>query len=496
MKVIVVGAGGVARVLLARLSEMWEATVVDKSPERLERLETRRPLQRIPGDGSSGVVLERAGLSTADAVIAASDDDGVNLEVCRLARRAGVRRLVALVRDVKQAEHYRELEVPTIQPAQLAARAVESHLERRRVNSTAFADGRAEAIEFRVAPDSPVAGKSLRELHAASYVVGAILRRGRLVLPHGDTVLEEDDLVTVVGAGSDFAEIVRTFTAGEERFPLDFGKRVAIALDDRKSLEGCLAEAFHMVRNSRATSLLQVHRDPAALRDPAAAERAKKLLAHVAEAAEGVKLASRPVAGRPSQALKTLPRDESVGVIVLRGPRGKGVRATAAVRHAAGLARRTGRPVLLARGTQPYKTIVVPARHTAAGRAAIRAGIDLARIGGGSLRAVLILDPGFIAGPPDPDEERRTVAWLEEEAAAHGVAVEPVVRPGNPVRGLVEAGRDANLIVLGVPPRRITVVRARIPEMVARRTDRSVLFVPVGAKPAVAPLASELEPGD
>jgi len=42
-------------------------------------------------------------------------------------------------------------------------------------------------------------------------------------------VIHTGDLVTVVGATSDFPLIVRTFTAGEARFPLDFGKGVLVA---------------------------------------------------------------------------------------------------------------------------------------------------------------------------------------------------------------------------------------------------------------------------
>ena len=485
MKLIVVGAGGVTHALLSRLSEMWEATVVDLSESRLSGIETGRPLERMLGDGSSAVVLERAGLADADAVFAASNDDAVNLEVCRLARDAGVRRLVALLRSADYQERYRALEIPTVTPAEIGARAVESHLERRRVHSTAFADGRAEAIEFRVAPDSPVCGVALKDLHAKSYVVGAILRAGQLVLPHGDTVFKEDDLVTVVGAGSDFADIVRTFTSGEQRFPLDYGTSVAIPVADKAALNGTLDEALHLVRNSRATSLLSVHSDFAGLRDPAIAQHVKALVQHVEGRANGVAITARPVPGRPARALRTLPTDESIGVIVLHAPRGRGPRSVLAVHRATSLMRQTGRPVLLSRGTHPYKKILVPARRTPAGRAAIRAGIDLARIGDGSLRAVLLSEPGFIAGPGDPFEEQRTLCWLEEEAAVHGVELETVVRPGNPVRGLVELGGETNLIVLGVPRSRVHFSRARIPEMVARRSDRSVLFVPIATPKAL-----------
>ncbi|NIS37412.1 MAG: Trk system potassium transport protein TrkA, partial [Actinobacteria bacterium] len=49
-------------------------------------------------------------------------------------------------------------------------------------------------------------------------MVAAILRDDRLVVPHGDTTLEPGDRVTVVGAATDYASIVETFTAGLSTF--------------------------------------------------------------------------------------------------------------------------------------------------------------------------------------------------------------------------------------------------------------------------------------
>jgi len=77
MKAIVVGAGGVARDLLRRIGELCEITVVDTDGLLLERAATVRPIETVQGDGSSRVVLERAGVDD-DAVVAAARDDDIN----------------------------------------------------------------------------------------------------------------------------------------------------------------------------------------------------------------------------------------------------------------------------------------------------------------------------------------------------------------------------------------------------------------------------------
>ena len=480
MKAILVGAGGIAREMLRRLGESWDVTVVDNSQDRLTQIEGSRASRTIEGDGSSRVVLKRAGLEEADALVAATNDDEANLEACRLALEAGVSRLVAVAADPERRPDYRELGVTAISPDSLAARRIELSLETRRVSSMAFADGRAEAIEFRIAQDSPVRGKALRDLHAKSWIVGAILRGNELLIPHGNTVLLTDDLVTVVGAGADFAEMVRTFTSGQAGFPMDFGKHVAVTLDSETQLEGTIVEATHLVRNSRASSLLVVHRDPEPLRDEALVQRLRRLLERSSLLTEDVEMRHKPVRGRPSRAILTLASEESIGVIVIGAHNGNGGPLGRAATRAANLVQRTGRPVLLSRGSHPYGRIVVPARRTRAGRAAVRVGIDLARFSKSRLQGVAVVDPVFISGPVTSNEARHAIAWLEEEAAVHGVDVDGAIRRGNPVRQLVHVSRDADLMVLGIPVgRRRRFLRVCVGSMVARRASGSVLLVPV-----------------
>lgn len=480
MKAILVGAGGIARQLLRRLGERWVVTVVDKDGYRLEQAGGLRPFRAIEGDGTSRVVLKRAGLEQADAVVAATTDDERNLEVCRLAQEADIHRLVAVANDPERVADYREFGVDAISPDSLAARRIELNLETRRVSSMAFADGRAEAIEFRIAEDSPVRGKALKDLHAHSWIIGAVLRGHELIIPHGDTTLEAGDLVTVVGAGTDFAEMVRAFTSGRGRFPLDYGKRVAVALENEADLETAVAEAIQLVRGSRASSLLLVHRDPNGIREEGATARIRNLLELAGQLSEGIEIRTRVVDHRPSRALVSIPRGQSVGVVVVGGHRRAGVAKWRQTVRALSLARRTGRPVLLARGSHPYRKIVVPARRTTTARAAIRVGIDLARFSKAELHGVAVEDPLFISGPGAPLEARAAIGWLEEESAVHGVSVHGTIEHGNPVRVMQRFGEQADLVILGVAARRGRIApRLGIGGFVARGLSKSVLLVPV-----------------
>ncbi|MDH3730383.1 MAG: NAD-binding protein, partial [Acidimicrobiia bacterium] len=428
MKVIFVGAGGTTRQLLRRLGEVWEAAVVDTDVELLALAGKIRDIESVEGDGSSRVVLERAGLDAADALVAATTDDERNLEACRIALEAGLLRVAAVAADPERTDRYRDLGVPAFSPSDLAARLIEGELEPRRVSSSAFAHGRAEAIEFLIGDDSPVRGKALRDLDATRYLVAAVLRDGRLIVPHGDTVISEGDLVTVVGAASDFSMIVRTFTSGEARFPVDFGKYVLVAVDSKADIGGVLQEALALSRNSNASGLMVAMRDPALQGDEVQATSAESIRSDVLAAAEGVEVVERLVAGTPSRTVAGAIEDESVGVVVIpTGSFGGWLGRAQAARHIERV-RQLGVPVFLSRGSFGNGGIVTPARDTPAGRAAARAAIDLAVYTRQSLTGVAVVAPAFLAGGDSKEAAQRAMLRLREEAAVLGVRVRRRVR--------------------------------------------------------------------
>jgi Trk K+ transport system NAD-binding subunit/nucleotide-binding universal stress UspA family protein len=479
MKAIVVGAGGATRELLRRLGEAWHVTVIEASEQRLSGIKEIKGVETVLGDGTSRLILQRSGLAEADAVVAASNDDEANLEVCRLALQAGILRVVAIAAHPERLASYRQIGVTAFSPDSLVSRRVELSLEHRRYTSMAFADGRAEAIEFHLGHDAPILGKPLKEFHAEHWIIGAILRKEELIIPHGNAVLQAGDRVTVVGLGAHFSEIVRTFTSGEARFPLDFGKQVAVVLEFEEDLDGPVAEAVHFVRNSAADSLLLIHRDPASVHDGETVSTIDSLLERASAATEGVEVRHLAVTAPPFRILANLCRRESIGTLVLRAPRGGAILGRLRAHRAVLLARRAGVPVLIARGTCPYKSIIVPARQTSSGRAAERAAIDLARYTHADLTGLAIVDPTFIAGPGAPWKARGDIGWLKQEAAMQHVTVRGKIQRGNPVRSFLEASANADLLVLGAGEGAVRRFGLAIDTHIARRSQKSVLLVPV-----------------
>lgn len=478
MKAIIVGAGGTTRELLRRLGEQWEVTVIDLDSGRLDAAAGIRVFEPVVGDGSSPLILDRSGIDDAAALVAASDDDDRNLAAVQLALDKGLLRVVAVASDPERLPDYRSLGVAVYAPDQLTARHVELEMEPRRVASTAFAQGKAEALEFVVTPDSPVHGKKLRDIHSRVWVVAAILRDDELVVPSSATELLAGDRVTVVGAAADFTGIVNTFTSGESRFPLNYGRKVGVVLDSEVDLEKTVPEAMSLVRNSRAEELMVVHRNLEAERDPGRVDEIAQLLEKLEAQSDGVAIDLRPVDGHPHVAFRRLIEAESVGVVAVAAPTGRGVVGRFRAAKVLNTYGRSRRPVLLCRGSHPYSSILVPARRTVSGETAGRTAIDLARTSGASLVGVSIIAPTFVTGPEAVADARVAAAWLREEASVQGVHVRRKLARGNPVREIERIAVGTSLAVLSMPSLPLSWIRPGITGHLIDRLGSSILLIP------------------
>jgi len=478
VRAVVVGAGASARDLIRRLGDSWSIVVVDPDREQLDAIRRIRDVETIQGDGSSAVVLKKAGIEGAVAVVASSGSDDVNLEVARLAATFGIEEVVALVRVPGRVEEYRLLDVQVVVPSHLAARGMEIAMEPRKLTSTTFADGRAEAIEFEITPDSPVQGRALKEIHSELWVVAAILREGRLVVPHGNTRLLTGDRVTVVGSAADFTQVVRTFAGGVSRFPLNFGRKVVVPLASQSDRDAAVNEAAYFVRNSNAAGLIVVHRDVEGIKNKAEADAFQEILDTVTADDLGVEVDLKAVDGDLIKACVAVSKEESVGVIVVPLPERSFLRPFAKIPSILDSVRAAGVPVLLTRGDAGYTTLIAPARRTVSGNVAGRAAIDIAKRSGAKVLGVAVANPVFM-GADDLKDKRGATAWLRREAAVQEVDVERHVVRGNPVKVFSDATAHDTLLVVSMPPSRVSRISPGIAVWAAARGEGSVLFVPV-----------------
>ncbi len=116
MKVVIVGCGRTGARLARRLFAGGdEVAVIDESREAFEWLGTSFEGQTYQGSGLDLEVLRRAGVESADAVVAVAGGDNRNLMIAQMVKhQLGIERVVARLHDPVRAFHYRELGVETL----------------------------------------------------------------------------------------------------------------------------------------------------------------------------------------------------------------------------------------------------------------------------------------------------------------------------------------------------------------------------------------------
>jgi hypothetical protein len=305
----------------------------------------------------------------------------------------------------------------------------------------------------------------------------AIARNGRFIVPHGDTVIEEGDLVTVIGDGANRAAVVATFCSGVELFPSEFGSWIAVGARSPEDLEGPVAEALHLARVTAAEGLLLVHEDPGS-DDGDRGQRIGGLISAACEAAGNVPVRMVPVRRSPVDALLSGPVDDNVGMVVVPARPAGRLAWRRDVARALRLVGRTRMPLLYSRGTHPYRRIVAPARESAAALAADEVAIDLGAYHASPVVGIAVVPPQFISTGSARDEATRAVARLQENAELHGVEVRRVVRQGNEVRIIGEWADANSLVVLGSRRRGVSALTPGIAGHLLNRLPSSVLIVP------------------
>ncbi len=205
MNVLIIGGGKVGLHLATLLHAGGHSVkVIEVRSEHLAELRRTLPEQLvIAGSGSDPDVLERAGVRQAQVVAAVTGADEINLVVTSLARfEFHVARTIARVNNPKNTWLFTTemgVDVALDQADLMAHLIVEEMSLGDMMTLLKLRKGQYALVEEQVHPHSLAAGVALQQLALPEEcVVAAILRQGRMVIPHGDTVLQANDEVLAI----------------------------------------------------------------------------------------------------------------------------------------------------------------------------------------------------------------------------------------------------------------------------------------------------------
>ena len=212
MRIVIVGYGRVgswtARVLT---EEGHEVVVVDIDETKADRARDRG-YEVVEGDGRDEDVLERADLSTADAVGALTGDPNVNFAVCMLAKASGCRTVMRISEDYRTTiyDRYAEDVDEVVYPERMGAVGAKTALLGGDFNAIGDLTERLQLSVVTVPDGSPIVGKHVADVDLV-YAHG----RGRdsMTIPLPGETVEAGDRLAVI-AERDSIDAVRTSLLG------------------------------------------------------------------------------------------------------------------------------------------------------------------------------------------------------------------------------------------------------------------------------------------
>jgi trk system potassium uptake protein TrkA len=203
-RIVVIGGGNIGLFLSKQIMEEIpdvRLKLIEVSKDRAERVadELERAVV-IYGDSLASEILAEANVQDADAVIAVTNDDQVNILSSLLAKREGAARATTLVNNLTYGPLIRSLGIDAVvNPRAITVSRILQHIRRGRIRGVhSLRDGMAEIIEAETLETSPLSGKALRDVKLpAGVIIGAIVRDDEVIIPRGETMIETGDRVIV-----------------------------------------------------------------------------------------------------------------------------------------------------------------------------------------------------------------------------------------------------------------------------------------------------------
>ncbi|MBO5911960.1 MAG: Trk system potassium transporter TrkA [Clostridia bacterium] len=209
--VMLLGGSKTAHYLADMLLESGGSVkIIERDREICERLSETLPKAVIlNGDGAQQELLLEEGIRSLDAFVSLTNMDEANILLSIFASNQNVSKVIAKVNRDELIGMAENLGLDTVvSPKKIIsnvlvsyARALENSKGSNVETLYKIADGKAEALEFNVKPDSKVIGIPLKTLAIKKGVlIAGIIRDRKTLIPMGDDMILSGDSVVIIAA--------------------------------------------------------------------------------------------------------------------------------------------------------------------------------------------------------------------------------------------------------------------------------------------------------
>lgn len=205
MDIVVVGGGKVgARLAQDLRTEGHNITIIEKNAKIVEKILEVCDIQGLVGSGTDLDIQRTAGVPTCQMFIAVTPLDEINLTAAMMAKQLGAEYTVARVRN---PEYFRNWDFmrdamgvnTMINPEFEAAKSIDNVLNfPSAIEMEEFSSHQAEMIQIKIADESPIVGKELKDLSVGATIC-SVLRDEKAFIPKGNFKIKAGDALYITG---------------------------------------------------------------------------------------------------------------------------------------------------------------------------------------------------------------------------------------------------------------------------------------------------------
>jgi len=208
MKIAIAGAGKLGcKVADALLGGDHSVTVIDKNEHTLQKLSSHMDVMTVNANAKQISVLKELHISSYDFLLASTDRDEKNIVIASFAKKLGCPNVIARVRD---PEHMNQLDFIretmsinfTVNPDLAITLEIYKYLvEKYTLSNGIYSTGKVSFLEFYASKMPRLIGLSMNETGdiLSGMLAVALSRNGKVIVPRGDTVIQHDDCLYIVG---------------------------------------------------------------------------------------------------------------------------------------------------------------------------------------------------------------------------------------------------------------------------------------------------------
>ena len=209
---VIVGANNVSIEVARMLADKYEVRIVDSNEDACNKAyKTLKSAAMVyKGDPSDENVLNEVGVDRAELFLALSEDDKLNFDACRVAKRRGVPLIIARVNNRDMEDSFRELGVAIINVESLVSDNIKNLVlsDVARVLTVDQSTNLAFAI-VRIGENSPMVNRQIGYLvENYDITIPYVITAGGAIKPGNDYIIESGIELVIVGTLSNVERFI------------------------------------------------------------------------------------------------------------------------------------------------------------------------------------------------------------------------------------------------------------------------------------------------